>query len=464
MDPSAGPELLDRARRRHARAEDEYDRSPETKAVLEAMFADAAEALAAGHHPDEVEAWFGLAQVRRYQKGRRDDTLAAFDRALAASPEHRGVWDAYLEYVTYSISVDSLLALTERLPSALRPEYLHWLVSVADGRDRWGGMPAADGARYRVELLGLLTRLGDQESLGWFLSETGLTEERTGSHTRAVDILRDAMRTGYPSVKAVDRLTIRLVKDGEWDEAAQALTAVLAKPITSDSTREKLTKRLARCRKLLASSQPKAADLPEPEIETNEAEVDLPPAPLPAARSLVAGQNTPIAVGVWTVVVSWRDPAGKFDVDASALLLADTGKIRSDADFVFYNQRVTPDRTVIHHGEQTIGLGDEVHEQITIDLAALPASVTRVVIAASIDQGDFSSVDGLRLRADRCAGSSESLDIAGPVSFPLHRLGVERAILLAEVYRRNGGWRIRAIGQGYADGLAGIARDFGVHV
>jgi tetratricopeptide (TPR) repeat protein len=244
--------------------EDEYDRSPETKAVLEAMFAEAAEALAAARHPAEVAAWLGLAQSCRYQKGRRDDTLAAFDKALAADPEHAAVWDAYLEYVTYGIHVNDLLALTERIPASLRAGQLDRLLAVADGRDRWGGMPADDGARYRTEVPALLERSGDDASLGRFLSDAGLMEERHGSHAEAVRILRAAVRTGHPSVKAVDRLSVRLVKDGEWNEAARALELALGQPIPSDSTREKLTKRLARCRKQLDSGRAATASPPDP--------------------------------------------------------------------------------------------------------------------------------------------------------------------------------------------------------
>ncbi len=152
-------------------------------------------------------------------------------------------------------------------------------------------------------------------------------------------------------------------------------------------------------------------------------------------------------------------------MDASALLLASTGKIRSESDFIFYNQRSTPDRTVVHHGEQASGVGDEVQEQLTINLADLPADIVRIVVAASIDRGDFSGVDDLHLRAEHLDQSqAANSETAAPVRFLLPQLTVERAVLLAEVYRREHGWRIRAIGQGYADGLAGIARDFGVQV
>lgn len=463
VDPMAGPMLLERARERYERAEQDYDRRPETKAELEAMYAAAAKALAAGGHPDEAEAWFGLAQARRYQKGRRTDTLAAFDRAIAANPQNDTVWDAYLEYITYGISLQDLLALTERIPPVVRPRHLSTLLSVADGRDRWGGMPSADGARYRAELLLLLAHLGDQESLGLLLSENGLAEERNGSHAQAMQILRDAVRTGHPTVKAVDRLTVRLVKDSQWEEATQALSLALSGPIASDSMREKLIKRLARCHKQLGSPANESDDQHDTTDTVDDGQQQ--PAPRIPIRCLIAGQNTPIQDGRWTIAVGWRDPAGRFDVDASALLLASAGKIRSETDFIFYNQRSTPDRTVVHHGEQASGVGDEVQEQLTINLADLPADIVRIVVAASIDRGDFSGVDDLHLRAEHLDQSqAANTETAAPVRFSLPQLTVERAVLLAEIYRREHGWRIRAIGQGYADGLAGIARDFGVQV
>jgi stress response protein SCP2 len=147
-----------------------------------------------------------------------------------------------------------------------------------------------------------------------------------------------------------------------------------------------------------------------------------------------------VAGTTWTVNVGWRDPAGRFDLDASALLLTDARKIRSEADFVFYNQRATPDRTVVHHGEQTIGLGDDVHEQLTISLAAMPPTVECIVVAASIDRGDFNGVQSLHLRAepgdpDGWTGYDLRAGAAAPLSFDLPRLGVERAVLLAEFYR-----------------------------
>ncbi|WP_322749688.1 MULTISPECIES: hypothetical protein [unclassified Frankia] len=105
--------------------------------------------MTAAGHPDEADAWFGLAQARRYQKGRRDDTLAAFERALDAALGRTDVWDAYLEYATYGITVDGLLMLTERIPPGVQADYLDRLLSVADGRDRWGGMPPAGMWRRR---------------------------------------------------------------------------------------------------------------------------------------------------------------------------------------------------------------------------------------------------------------------------------------------------------------------------
>lgn len=89
-------QLLEAATAAHAHAEQEFDRSPETREELERAYLAAARALDAENHPDQAAAWLGVATVRRYQKGRRDDTLAAFDAALTADPGRIAVWDAGL--------------------------------------------------------------------------------------------------------------------------------------------------------------------------------------------------------------------------------------------------------------------------------------------------------------------------------------------------------------------------------
>ncbi|KUN19967.1 stress protein [Streptomyces antibioticus] len=154
---------------------------------------------------------------------------------------------------------------------------------------------------------------------------------------------------------------------------------------------------------------------------------------------LVPGGNLPLPGGIVTVRV-----AGPFDV--SALITDEDGKVRGDADFVFYNQPAAP-------GTRLTG------DTLTLDPARLRAGAAKVTVVVS--PSDPGTPLG-RLPAP-------VLDVTGPdgrllARFAPPRPRQETVLLLAEVYRRGPGWKLRALGQGYADGLAGLARDFGVEV
>lgn len=163
------------------------------------------------------------------------------------------------------------------------------------------------------------------------------------------------------------------------------------------------------------------------------------------------GANVPITVGAIRAQLTWTASSGVPDIDGSALLLRADGRVGSDDDFVFYNQPRHPSGTVRHVGKS--GTVDTVE----VDLAALPAEVERVVLAASADGGSFGQVPGLRLVVSDLGSGAElaQFDIAA---------SDETAMVSGELYRRNGQWKFRAIGQGYASGLAGLATDFGISV
>jgi hypothetical protein len=135
------------------------------------------------------------------------------------------------------------------MPQPIRASRLHLLLSVAERHDRWGTMPPADGQEFLEQLPGKLRELGDFESLGAYLSHVGVHTEKDGSHAQALTLLREAVATGHPTPAAVDRLTVHLVKDEQWAEAAAALELALRQPIPSDTLRERLTRRLGRCRR-----------------------------------------------------------------------------------------------------------------------------------------------------------------------------------------------------------------------
>jgi tetratricopeptide (TPR) repeat protein len=242
-----GTQLLEAADTAHALAEQEFDRSPETRAELEHTYLGAAQALDYEGHPNRASAWLGLATVRRYQKGRRDDTLAAYDAALTAAPDSIEVWNAYLDYITYAVSLDALLTIVERMPAQVRVQQLPGIMAVGQGTDRWGTMPSQDQRRFAEALPKLLQKLDDRPSLGTLLSTTALDEYRNGSHSDAHELMLRAVATGHPGPACVDRLTINLVKRGEKARAAAILRDSLTRPVPSDSMRLRMTKRLTRC-------------------------------------------------------------------------------------------------------------------------------------------------------------------------------------------------------------------------
>ena len=167
--------------------------------------------------------------------------------------------------------------------------------------------------------------------------------------------------------------------------------------------------------------------------------------------TMTKGSNVALGAAAVQVELAWAPAAGSPDVDASALLLTDAGKVRTDADFVFYNQATHASGAVRHLGKT--GTVD----RLTVDTACLESAIDRVVLAASADGGSFGAVPGLHLRL---------LDPAGVelVRFDITDAGTETAFVFGELYRRGGGWKFRAVGQGYDSGLAGLATDFGISV
>src|SRR6476661_1679684 len=170
---------------------------------------------------------------------------------------------------------------------------------------------------------------------------------------------------------------------------------------------------------------------------------------------------TSIGVGLgWDV----RSTAGHgFDLDASALALGETHKVLGDEYFVFINLK-SPDGSIEHQGDNLTGEGEGDDEVVTVNLVGVPAQVLSIVFAVSIydaetRQQSFGQVRNAYIRV---------VDLASDIELARYDLtedaSVETAMVFGEVYRYNQEWKFRAIGQGYASGLAGIARDFGVNV
>ncbi|MBZ6229386.1 TerD family protein [Streptomyces olivaceus] len=162
---------------------------------------------------------------------------------------------------------------------------------------------------------------------------------------------------------------------------------------------------------------------------------------------MTPGSNIPLSAARVTV-----DVAAPVRLDVSGLLLTADGKVRSDDDFIFYNQP-TGQGVTYRSG------GGTAPDAITVDTAAVPAGIEKIVVTASPDAAG-QSFQGVEPTATiRNADDNSVL-----ATFTPPQLGAETALVIVEVYLRNGAWKARAVGQGYANGLAGIATDFGVTV
>jgi tellurium resistance protein TerD len=188
--------------------------------------------------------------------------------------------------------------------------------------------------------------------------------------------------------------------------------------------------------------------------------------------SLTKGGNVSLtkhAPGLTAVLIGlgWdaRTTSGQdFDLDASALMVNVAGKILSDAHFVFFNNLTSPDGSVEHTGDNLTGEGEGDDEAVKVNLVAVPPEVDKVVFPVSIYEAEarsqsFGQVRNAYIRVVNQAGGVEiaRYDLTEDAS-------TETAMIFGELYRNGAEWKFRAVGQGYASGLAGIARDFGVNI
>ena len=153
-----------------------------------------------------------------------------------------------------------------------------------------------------------------------------------------------------------------------------------------------------------------------------------------------------------------------FDLDASAFLLNASGKVRSDADFIFYNQAKSADGSVEHTGDNRTGEGDGDDETIVVDLTRVPADVEKVAVAVTIHDAEarnqnFGQVSSAYIRCVIEANNTEvaRYDLSEDAS-------VETAMIFGEIYRHNGEWKFKAIGQGFKGGLGPLAQNSGVNI
>ena len=153
-----------------------------------------------------------------------------------------------------------------------------------------------------------------------------------------------------------------------------------------------------------------------------------------------------------------------FDLDASAFLLGSSGRVRSDADFIFYNQVRTPDGSVEHTGDNRTGAGEGDDEQIKIDLSRLSSDVDKVAVTVTIHDSETrrQNFGQVRNAFIRVVNEDTSQEV---VRFDLGEdFSTETAVIFAEVYRSGPEWKFRAVGQGYAGGLKALCSSYGISI
>jgi tellurium resistance protein TerD len=178
--------------------------------------------------------------------------------------------------------------------------------------------------------------------------------------------------------------------------------------------------------------------------------------------SKAAPNLTNILIGLgWDVRTT---DGAAFDLDASLFMVGETGKVRSDADFIFYNQAKSACGSVEHTGDNRTGAGDGDDESIKVNLANVPANVSRLIVTVTIHdaqarQQSFGQVGGAFMRVVNSADNSEiaRFDLSEDYS-------TETAMIFGEVYRHNGEWKFKAIGQGYSGGLYAMCQQYGVNI
>lgn len=153
----------------------------------------------------------------------------------------------------------------------------------------------------------------------------------------------------------------------------------------------------------------------------------------------------------------------EFDLDASAFLLGANGKVRGEADFIFYNQLRSQDGSVEHTGDNRTGAGDGDDEVIKVDLSRVPADIDKIAFTVTIHDAEarkqnFGQVSNSFIRVVNETSGAEVVryDLAEDAS-------TETAMIFAELYRSSGEWKFRAVGQGYAGGLRALANGYGMN-
>ena len=165
--------------------------------------------------------------------------------------------------------------------------------------------------------------------------------------------------------------------------------------------------------------------------------------------------------------LGWDERAtdgASFDLDASAFLLTASGKVRGDHDFIFYNQLKSQDGSVEHTGDNRSGQGDGDDESLVVDLSKVSPEVEKIAITVTIHDAqsrgqNFGQIANAFIRV---VNQDSGIEI---VRFDLAEdYSTETAMVFGEIYRHNGEWKFRAVGQGYTGGLAAMCQQYGIQV
>lgn len=154
----------------------------------------------------------------------------------------------------------------------------------------------------------------------------------------------------------------------------------------------------------------------------------------------------------------------EFDIDSSVFLLNEGGKVRSDSDFIFYNNKTSADGSIVHGGDNRTGAGEGDDETVNVELTKVPAEIHKLCVGVTIHDADarrqnFGMVANAYIRVVNADTKSEiaRYDLSEDAS-------VETAMVFGEIYRHNGEWKFKAVGQGFAGGLGAMATSYGVNI
>jgi len=171
---------------------------------------------------------------------------------------------------------------------------------------------------------------------------------------------------------------------------------------------------------------------------------------------------TAVAVGLgWDIRAT---DGAAYDLDASAFLLTESGKVRADNDFIFYGNKKSSDGSVEHMGDNVTGDGDGDDEVVEVKLSSVPAAVQKIAISVTIHEAEarkqtFGQVSKAFIRVVNKADGKEL------ARYDLSEDGsTEAALVFGELYRAGSEWKFKAVGQGFKGGLGPLARNFGVSI